>query len=461
MNWYKNITFEVPLFLCFFSYLLIGSLLTNLIYYRTCYNILGQDEYLCNELGKETNEKDVKRLETEVQLSGNIILMVMEMMQSLVPITTNMFISSWSDIYGRKPVLLLVLSGMTLSMVLYGILICVKQLSPWLFLAGSIPAMLCGGLPTYLSVTLAYINDTSTAESRGIRMAVFEAVMTVGMFIGTLSSSYLLYATNYQTCFFISAGLIGLGLLYTVFLLPESLVFEELEENTNQRVCHYKIITGIFETAFKKREGRQRALLFLILAVLTATNFVTNGERTVKFPFLREKLHWTLVKNNVFTSISMVLNMASTVAGVYFFYKLLDIQASLLCFLGLISNAMGSFFLGIAINDCYIYGATSIGLFGTIVTPLLRTELGDFIPAQEMGKIFGLISAIGGITSLAATSSYTFFYNATIEINTSLFNFISMGLYIISAGIVLVIVVLERNLPEKGRGHEIEALYSH
>lgn len=62
-------------------------------------------------------------------------------------------------------------------------------------------------------------------------MAVFEAVLAGGILVGNISSSYLFYATNYVWVFTVAAGLCALGLLYTVFFIPESV------QNPETQVC--------------------------------------------------------------------------------------------------------------------------------------------------------------------------------------------------------------------------------
>lgn len=67
-------------------------------------------------------------------------------------------------------------------------------------------------------------------------MAVFEAVLAGGILIGNVLSSYLFYALNYMSVFAIAAGLNALGLLYTIFFIPESL------QNPETQVCHCLLI---------------------------------------------------------------------------------------------------------------------------------------------------------------------------------------------------------------------------
>lgn len=101
------------------------------------------------------------------------------------------------------------------------------------------------------------------------------------------------------------------------------------------------------------------------------TNFISNGEKTVKFPFLKEKLSWSLSQYNIFSSISMVIGMGSTVAGVYFLYKMLKIKGSTLCLLGLISSSLGSLLLGITKNNYYVYGGKIFFIIQNVVTWVL------------------------------------------------------------------------------------------
>lgn len=54
-------------------------------------------------------------------------------------------------------------------------------------------------------------------------MGVFEVTMAVAMLIGSAASSYIFSATGYIFVYGIGAALCFLALLYTVFLLPESL----------------------------------------------------------------------------------------------------------------------------------------------------------------------------------------------------------------------------------------------
>lgn len=54
------------------------------------------------------------------------------------------------------------------------------------------------------------------------RIGLLEATITLGMMLGSLSSSYIFNATSYVTVYVICGVATLLGLLYTKFFIPES-----------------------------------------------------------------------------------------------------------------------------------------------------------------------------------------------------------------------------------------------
>lgn len=59
--------------------------------------------------------------------------------------------------------------GTCLSPLLMVVFSYFDNVNPWYFLISLIPQIISGGTITYLAITLAYISDISTPETRGIR----------------------------------------------------------------------------------------------------------------------------------------------------------------------------------------------------------------------------------------------------------------------------------------------------
>ncbi|XP_050514505.1 hippocampus abundant transcript-like protein 1 [Diabrotica virgifera virgifera] len=446
--WLRKITVEVPLFLTYTSFLLLGSILNNFTIYRTCYNLLKYDEADCALLGRVSNNL-TRELEKNVQPLANIVTMVLEMPTATVPVIICIFAGPWSDKHGRIPVQLMSLIGFTVSMSIFGIMAAFRNLSPWYFVLAAIPSMLTGGAPTYFAVILAYINDISTDHTRALRMAIFEAVLLVALLLGSLSSGPILYSTNYETVFFLAAGLLALASLYTMFLLPETAKIKEGEEGTLKELIRCSYFIDMFKAVFKKREHHDRCIVVSIVVTITIMNFITNGENVIKFPFLREKLGWTLNKNNYFNAASHVITIVGTVGATLVLHRKLHMKETVVSLMGILGFVLNSFLRGAATSDAYIYVGAVVSIFAGAAMPLLRTRIAQIVPAEEMGKIFALIVGLGGVAGLSAAYMYTTFYNATINIHSGAFNYFSAILYLFAIFLVGIIICFELCSPKK------------
>jgi len=120
-----------------------------------------------------------------------------------------------SDRVGRKPLLLLGVTGNALSLLLFGL-----STQLWmLFVARALGGLLSSAtLPT----AMAFIGDSTSEENRGGGMGVMGAAMGVGMVIGPGLGGWLAeYSLSLP--FFVAAGLSTLALILIFLILPESL----------------------------------------------------------------------------------------------------------------------------------------------------------------------------------------------------------------------------------------------
>lgn len=94
----------------YMMFIVLGSVYTNLIIYRTCYLSLGYNKTECALLGTVYNN-DTEKLEKLVEPEAAVINMVRNTIESLFSVLLCLFIGPWSDKFGRKPVLILNLIG--------------------------------------------------------------------------------------------------------------------------------------------------------------------------------------------------------------------------------------------------------------------------------------------------------------------------------------------------------------
>ncbi len=122
---------------------------------------------------------------------------------------------SVSDRIGRKPVLMLGISGYAIFLILFGL-----ATELWmLFLARSLAGLLSSA--TYPSM-MAFISDSTTPEERGDGMGKLGAAMGLGVILGPGIGGWLA-GDSLALPFFIAAGLALITLALVGFFLPESL----------------------------------------------------------------------------------------------------------------------------------------------------------------------------------------------------------------------------------------------
>jgi DHA1 family multidrug resistance protein-like MFS transporter len=119
-----------------------------------------------------------------------------------------------SDRVGRKPILLIGISGYVITMVWFGL---ATQL--WMLFAARI---LSGVLSSATApTTMAYIGDSTPEDERGGGMGLLGAAGGIGTIIGPAVGGFLA-TTSLSMPFFIAAGLALLSLILAAIFLPES-----------------------------------------------------------------------------------------------------------------------------------------------------------------------------------------------------------------------------------------------
>jgi DHA1 family tetracycline resistance protein-like MFS transporter len=119
-----------------------------------------------------------------------------------------------SDRFGRRPVLLLSLSGICAN---YLLLAWAPSLT-WLFLG----RLIAGGTAANAATATAYIADVTPPRDRAGQFGLVGAMFGIGFVLGPAVGG-LLGGYGLRLPFFVAAGLAGCNVLYGLFVLPESL----------------------------------------------------------------------------------------------------------------------------------------------------------------------------------------------------------------------------------------------
>lgn len=126
-----------------------------------------------------------------------------------------------SDIYGRKPILLLSIGGTVTALVLLGL-----SHSIWMLFASRMIDGITGG---NISVAQAYMTDITDEKDRGKAFGLVGAAFGIGFILGPVTGGALsVYSQSLPA--FVAAGLAAINLLLVITLLPESLTKARREQ---------------------------------------------------------------------------------------------------------------------------------------------------------------------------------------------------------------------------------------
>jgi len=126
-----------------------------------------------------------------------------------------------SDVYGRKPVLMLSIGGTVAALVLLGF-----SSTIWMLLASRMIDGITGG---NVSVAQAYMTDITEAKDRGKAFGLVGAAFGIGFILGPVTGGALsVYSQSLPA--FVAAALAALNLVLVAALLPESLTKERREQ---------------------------------------------------------------------------------------------------------------------------------------------------------------------------------------------------------------------------------------
>jgi DHA1 family multidrug resistance protein-like MFS transporter len=132
---------------------------------------------------------------------------------------------SLSDRMGRKPILLLGISGYVVTMTWFGL-----ATELWMLFAARI---LSGILSSATApTTMAYIGDSTPEEERGGGMGLLGAAAGVGTIFGPVLGGFLA-GEALSTPFFVAAGMALLSFLLAAVFLPESLPTDARQKRTD------------------------------------------------------------------------------------------------------------------------------------------------------------------------------------------------------------------------------------
>ena len=177
--------------------------LQNLLIDKVCLVNLNYDPSICANLTSfKDNEKEVQKVVASIN-------MYLSILTAIPAIIVSLFLGPWSDINGRKPLIIVPQIGTILAQSIYIMNQYLNYLSGEYILLASLGSLF-GGFTAFLIGIYSYISDISSGRARTSRIALVDLFMFLGFPLGTFISGPLFKYGGYYTVF----GMVSFGYLH-------------------------------------------------------------------------------------------------------------------------------------------------------------------------------------------------------------------------------------------------------
>ena len=310
--------------------------------------------------------------------SGAVLIGLLGSLYAAMQFVGGPFLGGLSDLVGRRPVLLLCLSGASLAYLLLG-------LADTLLLLVAAVA-LAGGVGGTQATAQAYIADSTESEDRARGLGLIGAAFGLGLIAGPVLGGLLSVLSLGAPAFAASALALG-NVAFGFFILPESLPVERRAPTPILRLNPVSQLGGVL-----KMSGIRALLLAVFLLNLSFAGLLTN------FPlFSNARFGWDATGNAFFFAFVGVC--AVLTQGVLLGRLQPPFGEERLLLGGLSLMALNLDLMAVVPSGWMLYPVVGILAVGTgLAIPSLTALISRRVSEHEQGKVMGGQQAILSLT---------------------------------------------------------------
>ncbi|XP_062328580.1 proton-coupled folate transporter isoform X1 [Osmerus eperlanus] len=426
-----SVSVEPVLFLSMFSLALQMPLSTQYLWDRISED-LGYNGSKAEGCGNTSRIPDPLEKEVETMTAHwNLYINLGGFTVGLFVVT---LLGSWSDLRGRRPVLILPSLGMALQASIYLLVMYLKLPVAW-FLLGRLLSGLSGDFNTLLAGCFAYVADTSDRGSRTFRVAVLEACLGLAGMLASIIGGQWRKAQGYINPFWLVLATNLASALYAYLFVPESVTPDSSAKLFTPR--HHRAVYCLFsiEGSTNQIDGkfhRYKLWLYTLCFFIVVTVHFGSRELFVLYE-LSAPLCWGpgLIG---YGSAALHLTYLSSLLGLKVMQRCLE--DTWIAMVGLASNIAGLVVISVANTTVLMFTGYGVCCLAMASTPVLRSKLSKLVGPSEQGALFASVACVEELCSLVASGVFNSLYPATLHLMKGFPFLFAAILLLIPAGIM-------------------------
>ena len=412
---------------------------------------------ICRHLYPNSNVCDTNYNETvkiQVESKTATYISISMYLEKGIPIGISLVAGNWSDIHGRKWLILAsAFSGMVTFITYYGLSLAPQFCSEniWILLLPSIFYAIGGSHSLFLIGMMAHLGDEvmknrHLSKSRTVCFAIVEICAMGGVPIGLIVGSSIFTFKGFPATFLVSSILDIFVFAFCQKLIPKTndhdtgkVISDKDVQNKVLKEPTANLFRRTYDACFRERNGQLRNILLLLIGSRLIAKIGEDMFMAVMFVYVEDRFGWTLQQYNkwqaafyVFASIGFLLITFILNA------KIADpIQSSMGC----LTQGMYCYLVGISNSNrlWVMWLAVGFGLLRLLPSVIARSVSSKIAEPNEIGRIFSVYSALEGIIPLIITpcGTYLFNYCLTNQIDTGIVFYCATVFYFCAFSVAL------------------------
>ncbi|KAI8428703.1 hypothetical protein MSG28_007409 [Choristoneura fumiferana] len=352
---------------------------------KACRVNLNLGDEICTSLRNQDSDNNTQ-YEIKVQQYVATRLAWRSAIQSVIPCIILIFVGAWSDMTGRRIIVIMVpLFGEILqciSNIINVIFFDELPVEVLIFFDVFFPAIL-GGWSTLFLGLFSYMGDITTVENRTHRLGFVQFCTFVGLPIGMGLSGVVLKKFGYYAVYGTSL------IIHLINVTYISLRLKDPERTKEQKKETIRVV-------FKKGPNKRRLRMIVLLSVVSILFGPIFGELAVLYMSTRYRFGWDELQFSMFQTYNFVTHTLGTVFSLVVFSKALKWHDSVL---GIISTVTPL---------VEMLNGTSLLAMRSIISKLVASD--------ELGKVNSIFGLTENLMPLLYVPLYTTVYTATMEV---------------------------------------------
>lgn len=218
-----------------------------------------------NECEHLNHSSEKYHIEKEIQSHAAYFGLLLNAVRSVPALFMTLLLGSYSDQKGRKFVLYVSLTGLSLNVGTF-VLVAGLALPKWVLLFGAFAEGMCGSMMAVILGCMSYVADITTHENRAFRITAAELCLFFPIIISSLGLGELINLLGFFWPFVIVLGGALLNIIYIILFVPETIIINP--EAKFLDFTHLKTSVQIFSK--DNGTGRRPRLQILLLATFFA-----------------------------------------------------------------------------------------------------------------------------------------------------------------------------------------------